>query len=237
MLIKHLPEELGIPLTHPTMRNYLINWICVLIVGIALYVRNRKKLQQQWAGYFDFLFLKWKLVTFVLSGLFVSLAGYWTDDESWDIISGFGMSLFTFLVGPLAIGIILRTLRGKETILNIYLAIVFSFFSFSWFYDGYLILRDGVYNPRWYGNMILSGIIYVCAGFFWNLELTPTGKITLGFIRPDWPKPPSNHGIAKAFILIGIPLGFIALVFIVGFVGWTHPVLNALFSFLPRPYR
>lgn len=220
MIIKHAPPDWGIPLSNPTIRNYMINWVSILFIAVVLAFIYRKRLAQNYSGYFDFLFLRWKVLTFSLSGLFVSFAGYWTDDESWDVISGFGMSFFTFLVAPLAVGIVVRFISGREKLLPVFLALVFSFFSFSWFYDGYLVLRDGTYTQRWAGNLLLSGIIYLCAGYFWNLELTPQNKISFGFSRLDWPKPPANKKAGKVF-LFAIPIGLVALFFIVGFVGWS----------------
>jgi len=34
-------------------------------------------------------------------------------------------------------------------------------FSASWFYDLYIVLRDGSYSPYWLPNLFLSSILYI----------------------------------------------------------------------------
>lgn len=219
MLIKSSPAEFGISLADPFIRNYLILWVSLLLTAVLIVILKKRTLQLHLNGYFEFLFIKWKLVTFGLAGFFVTFAGYWTDDESWDLISGFGMSLLTYLFAPLSVGVLYRFAQLKESILNVFLALIFSFFSFSWFYDGYLLIRDNSYTQRWYGNLILSSAIYLCAGIFWNLEINKNNKIILGFARSDWPKPPLNKNLGKASLL-ALPFGALAFYILVGFVGW-----------------
>jgi len=95
-------------------------------------------------------------------------------------------------------------------------------FSASWFYDGYLLLRDGAYTPRWFGNLTLSTVTYLCAGLLWNLEAKPSGGFTFAFTRPDWPAPPADTRFLP-FVWLIIPLVAIAAYILVGFVRWRIP--------------
>ena len=80
------------------------------------------------------------------------------------------MALLTFLTAPWSIGLIYQVLTGRRPLRYLVVAIALLLFSSSWFYDSYLLWRDGVYTPRWSGNLILSPFIYVAAGMLWNLE-------------------------------------------------------------------
>ncbi len=220
MLIKNSPVGWGIPLSNGFIRNYIIFWVTLVVVVLIITFLKRNEIKKQREGYFEFLTVKWKILTFLVSCFFVTFGGYWTNDETWDFISGLGMSVFTFLFAPLSIGILYRFALRRESLLDLFLACVFSLVAISWFYDGYLALRDGVYTERWFGNLILSSVIYFCAGLFWNLELGEANQIRFSFSRSDWPHAPKNRKIAKAFLL-AIPIGLVALFFIIGFVGWS----------------
>jgi hypothetical protein len=98
-------------------------------------------------------------------------------------------------------------------------------FSSSWFYDGCLLWRDGVYTPRWAGNLMLSPFIYVAAGLLWNLEAKDSGDFRdsggfrFSFVREDWPKRPVDTRFGP-LVMISIPLIVIATFVLVAFVGW-----------------
>jgi hypothetical protein len=165
---------------------------------------------------------------FVPAFLFVTFAGRFTDDETWDLVTGSGMSILTFLTAPWAIGLIYQVLVGKRPWRYLLVAAALLLFSSSWFYDGYLFWRDGAYTPRWASNLMLSPIIYIAAGFLWNLEAESHVGYRLtfrkpgfrfSFTRPDWPSRPADTRWAP-LILVSIPLILIAAFVLVAFVGW-----------------
>ncbi|MBX9569819.1 MAG: hypothetical protein K2X77_13055 [Candidatus Obscuribacterales bacterium] len=184
-----------------------------------IFLKYRRKLAIELKDYPAFLIIPWKLYLFVPALLFVTFAGSYTDDETWDVFSGGGMSVLTFLTAPWSIGVLYKVLRREKPFEYAIIATAFWLFSSSWFYDGYLFLRDGHYSHRWFSNLFLSPVIYLCAGFLWNLESKPPRGFSFSFLRPNWPTPPENKSFVSIW-LISIPLVILAAYVLVGFVHW-----------------
>lgn len=121
--------------------------------------------------------------------------------------------------GPWALGVSYQVLKGKRAPQFIVVAVALCLFSASWFYDGYLYLRDGHYTSRWLGNLCLSPIIYMAAGLLWNLEAKFVHGVSLSFLREDWPKPPVDKSFRSIWPL-SLPLILIAAFVLVAFVRW-----------------
>jgi hypothetical protein len=200
-------------------RLYATLWVLFCLCALGILLKEQKHLRSEWEGYLRFLCIPWKLAFFVPAFLFVTFAGRFTNDETWDMITGSGMSILTFLTAPLCVGLVYQVLKGKKPPRFIIVSIALCLFSSSWFYDGYLYLRDGAYTSRWLGNLMLSPIIYVAAGFLCSLEAKDSFRYTLSFLRPDWPKPPSDKRF-RPLLLISIPLIMIAAFVLVAFVRW-----------------
>jgi hypothetical protein len=203
---------------------YLWLWMAACLVAVGILYRDRKSLHPELGNYARFLFVPWKIATFLPALLFVTFAGRFTDDETWDVVSGAGMSILTYLTAPWALGLFYKSLKNERPKRYLLVACVLCLFSSSWFYDGYLLWRDGEHSIRWLSNLMLSPIIYVAAGFLWNLEVTTDGRFTdpeftLSFLRDDWPVPPGNTSF-RPLILPAIPLILIASFVLTAFVGW-----------------
>jgi hypothetical protein len=164
----------------PFFANYMAMWTAVCLVAAAILVWDRRRLVPEWRGYLRFLAVPWKLCLFVPALLFVTFAGRFTNDETWDVVTGAGMAILTFLTAPWAIGLIYQVLVGRRPVRYLIVAIALLLFSSSWFYDGYLLWRDGVYTRRWLGNLMLSPFIYLAAGLLWNLESKDSGDFREG---------------------------------------------------------
>src|SRR6185312_8959265 len=142
------------------------------------------------------------------------------------VVTGAGMSLLTFLTAPWSIGLIYQVFAGRRPLRYLIVASALLFFSSSWFYDGYLLWRDGAYTSRWWANLILSSIIYVAAGMLWNLEakehwnFLDGSDVRFSFVRPDWPHRSSNSRFASLIPAL-IPLIVIAAFILVASVGWN----------------
>lgn len=121
-----------------------------------------------------------------------------------------------------SVGSFARIALRRERPLVGLVALAVTLFSSSWFYDGYLLLRDGAYTPRWLGNLMLSPMAYVAAGFVANLEVHE-GKVALAFTRDDWPKPASQKP-SWGLALATLPLVLLAAWVLVGVVGWRSPL-------------
>jgi hypothetical protein len=166
-----------------------------------------------------FLSVPWKIRIAVVASLFVTFAGRFTDDETWDVVTGSGMSILTYLTAPWAIGVVYQVVTRRRAALYLVIAIALCLFSSSWFYDGYLLLRDGRYTQRWAGNLILSPIIYLSAGLLWNLEAREGGGVRFSFVRRDWPAAPLNTRF-QPIAFACLPFVLVAAYILVGFVGW-----------------
>lgn len=200
------------------MSSYVAGY-CTFVLLAALVAFRHVRIP--WRDAFAFLLVPWKVAVFVPAILFVTLAGRFTDDETWDVVSGGGMSILTVATAWWSVGTGVRVVRRMAPPRELLVAIAVTLFSSSWFYDGYLLLRDGAYTPRWLGNLMLSPTIYLCAGLLSNLESDARGRLGFSFLRPDWPRPlPSARRVSFAMILVSIPLVAIAAWFLVGFVGW-----------------
>ena len=200
------------------MTFYIAGW-CTFTVLAALVAWRYVRLPVRDA--LAFLLVPWKVAVFVPAILFVTFAGRFTDDETWDVVSGGGMSILTVLTAWWSIGTAARVVRRLAHPRELVVAIGATLFSASWFYDGYLFLRDGAYTPRWLGNLLLSPTIYVCAGLLSNLEVDDAGRLGFAFLRADWPRPLAKAGrISATMVLVSIPLVLLAAWFLVGFVGW-----------------
>jgi len=209
----------------PFLWTYVAAWtaFCGLAAGLAWKKRETLGLRKLAIEGIAFLCVPWKVALFVPAIVFVTFAGKFTDDETWDVISGGGMSVFTFATSWWVVGTAVRVVRRKRPAYELVIALAVMLFSSSWFYDGYLLLRDGAYTQRWLGNLMLSPTIYLCAGLVLNLEPATKKSSVLEFAwnREDWPRPPSSKKATWRIALAALPLILIAGYFLVGFVGWS----------------
>jgi hypothetical protein len=202
----------------PFFLGYTALWIVFCSIAGCIAVSERKCLASDCRHYVQFLCVPWKLMVFVPALLFVTFAGHFTNDETWDMVTGGGMALLTFLTAPWAIGVIYQALRGKRSLRFAVIAVALCLFSTSWFYDSYLFLRDGHYTSRWLGNLMLSPVMYLMAALLWNLEADGAWP-TFSFLRDNWPEPPADQRFGPLFI-VAFPLIASAGVALVSFVRW-----------------
>ena len=187
---------------------YTVCWVSFCFLALAILFKDRQQLFSEWQNYLRFLCAPWKLAIFVPAFLFITFAGRFTDDETWDITTGGVMSILTFLSAPWALGLVYQVLKRKRAKRYLLVAIALCLFSSSWFYDAYLYLRDGHYGARWLGNLMLSPIMYVSAGLLWNLEAKNVFA-SFSFFRPDWPMPPLDKSIRPL-----IPIAIVLMLFV-----------------------
>ena len=199
--------------------SYMACWVAFCLLAVAILISDRARLKAEFGLYRRFLTVPWKLVIFIAAFLFVTFAGRFTDDETWDVVTGGGMSILTFLTAPWSIGLVFQVLAGRRPWRYLVVAAALALFSSSWFYDGYLVWRDGDYTTRWTGNLTLSPIIYTAAGLLWNLEAKDRFGVRFSFAREDWPSRPQDTRFLPVLV-VSIPLILIAAFVLVGFVGW-----------------
>ena len=209
----------------PFFVKYIAIWTSFCLVALLILAWDRKRLLPEWREYWRFLCVPWKVCLFVPAFFFVTFAGRLTDDETWDWVTGSGMAILTFLTAPWVVGLIYQVFVGRRPVRYLIVALALLLFSSSWFYDGYLLWRDGAYTGRWLGNLVLSPFIYMAAGLLWNLEAKPRvgfhddSGFQLSFVREDWPSPPVDTRFGP-ILFVSIPLILIAAFVLVAFVNW-----------------
>ena len=214
----------------PFFIKYIAGWASFCLIAVLILAWDRKRVLPEWREYWSFLCVPWKLCLFAPALLFVTVAGRYTNDETWDFVTGSGMAILTFLTAPWSIGLIYQVLIGRRPLRYLIVAIALLLFSSSWFYDAYLLWRDGVYTARWAGNLMLSPFIYLAAGSLWNLEakegdFRDGSEVRLSFTRTDWPKRPVDTRFSP-LIFASIPFILIAAFVLVAFVGWNLGVFR-----------
>lgn len=198
----------------PFLKAYLITWILVCLVASALMIRHRNQLSLFSRSYRALLFQKWKLTTFIVALAGITLIAPYSGDPTWDYADAIFMSLLTFFTAPWAVAVIFRCVRYQTSWTNLYIAICVWMFSASWSYDGYLLLRDGIYPITWYSNIFASSILYFCAGLFWSLEWKEGRGVHFSFTENHWPQLPAEYSFTKVawcglpfMLLVTVSLG------------------------------
>ena len=188
---------------------YLGGWLVACIVAVGLMVANRHALTLFGVGYRAYLLQPWKVITFAIAATGMVVIAPYTGDPTWDYLDAGLMALLTYLTAPWSVGTLYLGLRRRAGPLAIYLAATLWLFSASWFYDGYILLRDGYYPQTWLPNLFASSVLYCAAGLLWNLEWHPGRGVVFGFMRPGWPTPAGEGGFARV-LLYALPLMAIA---------------------------
>jgi hypothetical protein len=205
----------------PLLTAYVACWSAFCFGAAVVAWRH---VRVDWRAARALMLVPWKLAVFAPAIAFVTFAGSFTDDETWDVVSGAGMSILTVGTSWWAVGTAARVVRRRAKARELVVAVAVALFASSWFYDGWLLVRDGAYTARWLGNLMLSPTIYVCAGLVSNLEVDARGRLALSFTRGDWPRPlPTSRRVTWRLALVALPLVGIAAWFLVGFVGWHLP--------------
>ncbi|MBY3432779.1 hypothetical protein HFN89_01135 [Rhizobium laguerreae] len=101
-----------------------------------------------------------------------------------------------------------------------FIVLVVCLFSAAWFYDGWLLLRDGYYTPMWLPNLLLSPFLYVAGGALWNLEVDAEGKPIFGFFRKDWPAPPKPPQVSRRLAMVCLPPMMVVAMVLLFCVKW-----------------
>ncbi len=174
-------------------------WIIASLAAIYLMVRFPNSIGLLDSRYWRYLFQSWKIVTFLIAGISLTVIAPYTSDPTWDYVDAGFMSILTYATAPWAIGTLYLCLRGKGSIAQAYVAVCVWLFSTSWSYDLYIVLRDGDYPNTWLANIFLSSILYFSAGLLWNLEWKKGKGVIFGFMEPGWPEPTDAPMFSKIF--------------------------------------
>jgi hypothetical protein len=186
------------------LRIYLYAWIaCCLLAGMFVLVRPGEYSFLR-PAYWRNLFKPWKVTTFLIAAAGITLVAPYSGDPTWDYVDSIVMSCLVYATAPWAVGTTYRTITGKGCWRAAYVAACLWLFSASWFYDAWMLYRDGYYPCTWWPNLNISGAIYCIAGLLWNLDYTEGKGIRLAFQRDGWPLPEAAS--FKRIAWIALPL-------------------------------
>ncbi len=167
---------------------YTAAWIAACLAASYLMARHHRTLELFHARYWRFLLQDWKVLSFIVAGTGLTLVAPYADDYTWDYLDAFVMSVLTFATAPWAVGTLYRALKRRTAWVDGYIAVCVWMFSASWFYDLYIVLRDGAYPPYWLSNLFLSSLLYLAAGLLWSLEWRRECGVVFQFVEPHWPE-------------------------------------------------
>lgn len=201
----------------PAFQVYLAIYSLACLVAAALMVRERNNLLLFHGVYRRFLFAPWKLLTFAVAAVSMTVMAPYTGDPTWDYVDATFMSLLTFLTAPWAVGTLYRAILRTAPLAHIYIAVCVWMFTVSWSYDVYILLRYGYYPPTWLPNIVLSSILYFAAGLMWNLQRKAGRGVVFGFMDEKWPNLDNELGFRQV-VWFALPIMLLVTLMIAPFL-------------------
>ena len=200
----------------PSLRLYMAAWVSTLIVSALVAVRARSAIGLFHADYWAFLLKPWKVTMFAVGLLGIVAMAPMTGDPTWDYFDAAFMAILAFTTAPWAVGTLYRAFTQEPRRLSpVFVAVTVWVFSASWSYDGYLLLRDGIYPATWTWNLVVSSCLYFLAGLFWNLDWSESRGSHFSFQQVRWPVPSTvpfrRVAVWCVPIAIGVALMFAAI--------------------------
>ena len=118
---------------------YAAGWSATIAAVLILLKRLARAATR---SYLYFLLVPWKAVTFLIAMSGITLAAPFSGDPTWDYLDSVVISVSVFVCSPWAVGCLFLFFKGRRSWADLYVAVVLMLFSSSWFYDGYILLRD-----------------------------------------------------------------------------------------------
>jgi hypothetical protein len=181
----------------PLQGAYLSSYCIACLAALVLLLRERRRIVLLQRRYRLYLISGWKLVTFAIAALAMTIMAPYTGDPTWDYVDASVMAVLTYLTAPWAVGTLYLAFRRQAAKTDVYIAVCIWMLSVSWFYDVYSLVRNGYYPPTWLANIVLSSILYLAAGLMWNLQRARGRGVVFGFMAPGWPEPRNELGFGR----------------------------------------
>jgi hypothetical protein len=178
---------------------YLFCWAFACLIASVLYIRDKSAYALSHANYWRFIFIRWKIITFLIASTGMTVIAPYTGDPTWDYVDAAFMSVLTFLTAPWSVGTLYKMVKKELSLKQGFVAACLWMFVASWSYDLYILIRDGEYPMTWFANIFASSALYFMAGLLWNLEYRPKRGVIFSFMEADWPTPIPDSGFSKVF--------------------------------------
>lgn len=198
---------------------YIACWAAACFIAVVLFLRDKGSYAIFHSSYRQFLFIRWKLITFVVAALGLTVIAPYTGDPTWDYVDALFMSLLTFLTAPWAVGVLYKTFKKNLPVKQAYVAFCVWMFSASWSYDLYILIRDGVYPITWFSNIFASSALYISAGLLWSLDWKEGRGVFFAFMEENWPAA-SNQSFFMKILWVALPFMILAAALIIPFI-WS----------------
>ena len=184
------------------LETYFKSWVTIVLFTFVLSIFKGNQILLLSKKYFYFLFVRWKIIVFLLALFIISGVGLLWLDPTWDLGISIIMSILTYFTAPYSVGIFYRFIKWIERKnIELFLAIILTFFSASWFYDGYNYLYLLWFYPNtWFSNILYSIPVYLLWWIIWNLDYSKEKGAYLSFYNKKWTLEPENKSI-KPFLL------------------------------------
>ncbi|MDA3886560.1 MAG: hypothetical protein PF638_13280 [Candidatus Delongbacteria bacterium] len=190
--------------TDTFMNLYFITWVILLIISVIIILKNKNEYEFLKNNYWQFLFEKWKFITFFIAVFFISAAAPFSNDHTWDLYDSILISVVTYALAPWSVGVIYLSFKRKLFDSKLFVALTTLLLP-CWAYDAYIYFRDGIYPITWATNVIISTGIVITAGLFWNLSWTKENGTEFAFRLENWPykiNSPIKKMLIPMFILM-----------------------------------
>lgn len=203
------------------MKAYVAVWAALCAAAVFAFAREPRAFAIASRDYWRLLGARWKLSTFAVAAIGMTVIAPYTGDPTWDYADAAFMSVLTFTTAPWTVGTLFKVARKRRPLRHGFVAACVWLFSASWSYDLYILLRDGRYPPTWSSNIAASSVLYACAGLLWSLEWQPGRGMLLAFMRDDWPAPLPEVRFARVLGL-ALPLMLLVALMILAFFLPSH---------------
>jgi len=189
------------------LTKYFYTWVILVIFTFILLFIKRKDNILFRKEYISFLFVKWKIIVFLLSLFLISWVWLLWFDLTWDLWISIIMSILVFYTSPYSVWIFYRFLIWIDrNYINLFFAIILSFFSSSWFYDWYnYFILLWFYPPTWYANIFYSIPLYILAWMLWNLNYSKSKWMFFSFSTNKWISEKQKFEFKKFWVYITVP--------------------------------
>ncbi len=167
---------------------YLFSWLTIVFLSIILSIIRRDKLLIFSAKYFEFIFIKWKITIFLLALVLLSSVGLLWFDPTWDLGISIWMATLTYITAPYSVWVFYRFFSSiDKNLIELYIALILTFLSASWFYDWYNYFYLLWFYPiTWVSNIFYSIPIYLLWWLVWNLNYNNKLGVYFSFYDKDW---------------------------------------------------